>query len=74
MKAAELREKSIVELETLRNSLCRAGFKLTLLKASGELTNTAQIKKNRKVLARIEGIVHHKKQSIEVTEKGEIHV
>ncbi|HQW57986.1 MAG TPA: 50S ribosomal protein L29 [Gammaproteobacteria bacterium] len=53
MKAAELVGKSIGELNTTLTTLRRKLFKLRLVKASGELVKTHEIKETRRNIARV---------------------
>lgn len=51
MKAAELRQKDVAELKRSLSTLWRKHFKLKLLKASGELEKTHQLKELRREIA-----------------------
>ncbi|HEV2524160.1 MAG TPA: 50S ribosomal protein L29 [Gammaproteobacteria bacterium] len=53
MKAAELIGKSTGELNTTLTTLRRKLFKLRLVKASGELVKTHEIKETRRNIARV---------------------
>lgn len=53
MKAAELIGKSTGELKTTLTTLRRKLFKLRLVKASGELVKTHEIKETRRNIARV---------------------
>jgi large subunit ribosomal protein L29 len=60
MKAAELRSKSADELAQELNSLLRAQFNLRMQKATQQLTNTSQIGKVRRDIARVRTILNQK--------------
>ena len=53
MKAAELRAKSADELQQELNSLLKAQFSLRMQKATQQLTNTSQLGKVRRDIARV---------------------
>lgn len=53
MKAAELNGKTISELKETLSALQRKQFKLRLVKASGELVKTHEIKETRRNIARV---------------------
>ncbi len=52
MKAAELRAKSPEALQQELNSLLKAQFSLRMQKATQQLTNTSQLSKVRRDIAR----------------------
>jgi large subunit ribosomal protein L29 len=60
MKASELRGKSADELNTELNSLLNAQFKLRMQKATQQLTNTSQIRKVRRDIARVRTLLNDK--------------
>jgi large subunit ribosomal protein L29 len=60
MKIAELRQKSASELSDSLIELCRDQFNLRMQKATGQLSKSDQIKKNRKSIARINTILSEK--------------
>lgn len=60
MKASELRTKSNDELTQELNSLLRAQFNLRMQKATQQLTNTSQIRKVRRDIARVRTLLNHK--------------
>ena len=60
MNAAELRAKSADELAQELNSLLRAQFNLRMQKATQQLTNTSQIGKVRRDIARVRTILNQK--------------
>ena len=57
MKASELREKDNQELQTELESLLKAQFNLRMQRATQQLTNTSQIGKVRRDIARIRTIM-----------------
>jgi large subunit ribosomal protein L29 len=61
MKARELRSKAITELKTFLNESRRKLFKMRLVKASGDLPKTHEIKQTRRDIARCETILSEKK-------------
>ena len=62
MKIADLREKSEKELAASLVDLCRDQFNLRMQKATGQLSKSDQIKKNRKSMARINTILNEKRK------------
>jgi large subunit ribosomal protein L29 len=60
MKASELRGKSADELSKELNSLLNAQFKLRMQKATQQLTNTSQIRKVRRDIARVRTLLNDK--------------
>ncbi len=61
MKASELRDLSIEELETKERELVESLFNLKFQHATGQLDNTAQLRKTRKVIARVNTILVEKR-------------
>ena len=53
MKPSELKEKSISELESELESLSRAQFSLRMQYGTQQLTNTSQLKKTKRDIARV---------------------
>ena len=53
MKASELRELTLEELQEKQRDLSQELFNLRLQKATGQLGNTAMIPKTKKDLARV---------------------
>lgn len=53
MKAVELRELTLEELQQKEKELKRKMFNLRFQRATGELDNTAELKKTRKDIARV---------------------
>jgi large subunit ribosomal protein L29 len=60
MKASELRGKSPEELREELNSLLKAQFSLRMQKATQQLSNTSQIRKTRRDIARVRTILMEK--------------
>lgn len=60
MKAKELREKSPEALQEELLSLAKARFGLRMQAASGQLGNTAELKKVRRNIARIKTVLSEK--------------
>jgi large subunit ribosomal protein L29 len=61
MKTSELRGKSADDLKRELQSLLNAQFKLRMQKATQQLTNTSQIKKVRRDIARVRTFLNEKK-------------
>ncbi|MDB5926953.1 MAG: ribosomal protein [Betaproteobacteria bacterium] len=61
MKTSELRGKSADDLKKELQSLLNAQFKLRMQKATQQLTNTSQIKKVRRDIARVRTFLNEKK-------------
>ena len=60
MKAAELKAKSPQELQQELAALLRAQFGLRMQKATQQLTNTSQLKKVRRDIARVRTLLAEK--------------
>lgn len=60
MKPSEMRSKSADELTQELSSLLRAQFNLRMQKATQQLTNTSQIRKVRRDIARVRTILNQK--------------
>ena len=60
MKASELRDKNGEELQKELESLLRAQFGLRMQKATQQLTNTSQMKKVRRDIARVRTVMKEK--------------
>jgi len=65
MKASEYRDLSIDELAVKEKELSEALFNLKFQHATGQLDNTAQIKKTRKDIARVKTILATKRAAEE---------
>ena len=61
MTASELKTKSADELSQELNSLLRAQFNLRMQKATQQLSNTSQIRKVRRDIARVRTLLNQKK-------------
>ena len=57
MKAAELRTKSADDLQQELTSLLKAQFNLRMQKATQQLTNTSQLGKVRRDIARVRTVL-----------------
>jgi large subunit ribosomal protein L29 len=62
MKAEDLRELPVDELEQQARELKRKLFNLRFQKATGELDNTAEMVKTRKDIARVLTVVRERRQ------------
>jgi large subunit ribosomal protein L29 len=62
MKAAELRTKSREALQQELAALLKAQFSLRMQKATQQLSNTSQLKKVRKDIARVRTVLCEKAQ------------
>ncbi len=60
MKASELRGKSVAELKQELQSLLKAQFSLRMQKATQQLSNTSQIQKTRRDIARVRTLLTEK--------------
>ena len=60
MKASDLRGKEPVELQKELEALLRAQFGLRMQVATQQLTNTSQLKKVRRDIARVRTIMNQK--------------
>ncbi len=61
MKASEYRDLSIEELVVKETELTEALFNLKFQHATGQLDNTAQLKRTRKDIARVKTILVEKR-------------
>ena len=62
MKASEFRELSIEELSVKEKELAESLFNLKFQHATGQLDNTAQLKRTRKDIARVKTILVEKRR------------
>lgn len=62
MKATELRGKSPDELQQELQSLLKAQFSMRMQKATQQLTNTSQLRKVRRDIARVRTVLAQKAQ------------
>ena len=60
MKGAELKAKSPDELQLELNSLLKAQFSLRMQKATQQLTNTSQLSRVRRDIARVRTVLAEK--------------
>lgn len=60
MKASELRNKDQAALQQELNELLKAQFGLRMQKGTQQLTNTSQIKKVRRDIARVKTVMNAK--------------
>jgi large subunit ribosomal protein L29 len=60
MKASEVRAKDQAELTKELEELLRAQFSLRMQKATQQLTNTSQLKKVRRDIARVRTVLREK--------------
>ena len=58
LKASELRQKSREELSTMLIDLSRERFTLQMQKGTGQLSKTAQVKKVRRDVARVQTVLN----------------
>lgn len=59
MKASELRQKSVVELDEMLGELYRTQFNLRMQKATGQLNKTHDVRQVRREVARIMTVRKH---------------
>lgn len=60
MTANELKEKSVDELRTELLALLKEQFNLRMQNATGQLSNSSQLKKVRRSIARVKTIIRQK--------------
>ena len=65
MKANEFRELSVEELEVKVKELAEAFFNLKFQHATGQLDNTAQLKRTRRDIARVKTVLGEKQRAHE---------
>jgi len=70
MKASELREMTVVELNSSLHDLKEELFSLRFQKARGNLTNTARVKQIKRDIARVKTVFSDKEKQGENQEKG----
>lgn len=61
MKASELREKSVADLNTELLELSREQFNLRMQRASEQLANPARMRAVRRDIARVQTVLNEKK-------------
>lgn len=69
MEAKELREKTMDQLNETLESLKKEGFNLRFQQATGQVENTAQMRRARRDVARVKTIINEK-SAIAVEEQG----
>lgn len=62
-KAADLRAKTDDELATRLGELKKAQFNMRFQKASGQLTNTAQVSEARKEIAQVKTVIGERRRT-----------
>ena len=60
MKASELREKSVDELQQSLDDLLKEQFNLRMQQGSGQLSRPSQMKAVRRDIARVKTLMHQK--------------
>jgi len=65
MKASEFRDLSVEELEVKEKELAEAFFNLKFQHATGQLDNTAQLKRTRRDIARVKTVLGEKRRAHE---------
>ena len=60
MKATELKDKSVEELNVTLNELLQDQFKLRMEKATGQVTETHKLREVRRDIARVKTIINQK--------------
>ena len=60
MKAKDLREKSVEELQSTLGEEQEAQFKLRMQKATGQLTESHKVKQTRRNIARLKTVITQK--------------
>ncbi len=67
MRASELREMSLEELEAKLREFSEALFNLKFQHATGQLDNTAQLRNTRRDIARVKTIINEKRRTAEAS-------
>ncbi len=65
MKASELREKSVEELQEDINNLAKDQFELRMQKSTGQLGQSHLLKEVQKDIARVKTVLNEKKRAAE---------
>jgi large subunit ribosomal protein L29 len=60
MKAKDLREKSLDQLQSILGEEQEAQFKLRMQQATGQLTETHKVKETRRNIARLKTVITQK--------------
>ena len=63
MKAAELREKSAIELSAELTENYKEQFKLRMQQAAGQMARSSEVKRVRREIARIKTILSEKQRA-----------
>jgi len=63
MKASELRQKSVDELQQELQALLREQFNLRMQKGTGQLARPDQVRKVRRSIARVKTVINAKKSA-----------
>ena len=63
-KAADIRAKTDDELATRMGVLKKAQFNMRFQKASGQLTNTAQVNEARKEIAQVQTVIGERRRAV----------
>jgi large subunit ribosomal protein L29 len=69
MEAKELRERTMDQLTEELETLKKEGFNLRFQQATGQVENTAQMRRSRRDVARVKTIINEK-SAIAVEEQG----
>ena len=69
MEAKELRERTMDQLTETLETLKKEGFNLRFKQATGQVENTAQMRRARRDVARVKTIINEK-SAIAVEEQG----
>ena len=69
MEAKELRERTMDQLTEALETLKKEGFNLRFQQATGQVENTAQMRRARRDVARVKTIINEK-SAIAVEEQG----
>ena len=62
--AADIRAKTDDELATRMGELKKAQFNMRFQKASGQLTNTAQVNEARKEIAQVQTVIGERRRAV----------
>ena len=65
MKASELRDKSVEELQEDINNLAKDQFELRMQKSTGQLGQSHLLKEVQKDIARVKTVLNEKKRAAE---------
>ena len=69
MEAKELRERTMDQLTETLETLKKEGFNLRFQQATGQVENTAQMRRARRDVARVKTIINEK-SAVAVVEQG----